>query len=127
MSLYIKSLEKDIEVLERRVAYLRDQLDGMRPKLFPIRRPFTYEKPIPNPAFTKGFGGQRGEQWRGWETVTQHVTVELQQFDAKPGLEGKCYDLGMELRQAKHELQLLKEKQDERNSGGSQDKVMLSC
>lgn len=93
-----------LQKLHKKLNSLRSDLENARPKLKPMRRPFTY---LVDAACLPAI--QKGKAVMSVETtntplvinVTDIVEVQLYQFNAKPGIESYCYGLGKEIKATK--------------------------
>lgn len=85
-----------LQKLHKKLNSLRSDLENARPKLKPMRRPFTYLVDIPGAVLTASCNMATAVN-----EVTEILEVQLYQFNAKPGLESYCYGLGKEIKATK--------------------------
>ena len=95
-------------------------LEHLRPKIESFRRPHSFSQLKPEYMLAKKSPGYipRAFDESCYQWVEEVGTVELLLFDAAPGIEGRAYDLGLEIQAVKKNIKKAKheKKEKEKNS-----------
>jgi len=89
--------------LEKTLDMLRFQLERIRPRTEPFKRPFTFQKEVSRGVF---------------KTVTETMEVTLSRFGVSEEIEGRCMETGEKIRKTKEAIKRLEREEEEEKTMG---------